>query len=203
MDLIVAHAFRYSDCGALALFSSMCDCIEKVNAKLAKRHLELKLHAIIDTTTYQTGRALALETVRTKKGVKPVPVFLEFCPFCGQPFKGSDQKMDTQAEVNDPATERRLVQALAGKAPDEELVFEEPDTLRDNQAQLDWYPVRCGSLALTVGTDVTTDDCNGELVPCGSITGGTLNYVTGEMRVTGVAADSAFTATYRYVCQNP
>lgn len=62
----------------------MCECIEKVNAKLAEKHISLKMRTTIDMETFEPGKALALETVSLKKGVKAKPIFMAFCPFCGK-----------------------------------------------------------------------------------------------------------------------
>jgi len=62
----------------------MCDCVEKVNKKLAKRQLKLKLLPMVNLDTGECGEALALETISLKRGVRPKPVNIHFCPFCGE-----------------------------------------------------------------------------------------------------------------------
>ena len=64
-----------------------CECIQKVNAELAKKHLALRLHSTVNTKTWETGESLAIETYSLKKGVKATPLFMSFCPFCGTPNK--------------------------------------------------------------------------------------------------------------------
>jgi hypothetical protein len=93
----------------------------------------------------------------------------------------------------------RALQGAVDRDDDaDELVQDETGTLAANAGQLEWYPIRSGTLTLTVGADVTTDDSNGNILPAGAITGGTINYVTGAITVTGVAATAAYSATYAF-----
>lgn len=92
--------------------------------------------------------------------------------------------------------------ALQG-APDrdddgDELVQDETGSLVGNAATLEWTPVRAGTLQVTVGADVTVDDGNGNLIASGAITGGTVNYVTGAITITGVSATAAYSVTYAF-----
>lgn len=93
----------------------------------------------------------------------------------------------------------RALQGAVDRDDDaDELVQEETGTLSGGAASLEWYPVRAGTLTLTIGSDVTTDDSNGAILPSGSITGGTVNYVTGAITVTGVSASASYIATYAF-----
>jgi hypothetical protein len=93
----------------------------------------------------------------------------------------------------------RALQGAVDRDDDaDELVQEESGSLSGGAATLEWYPVRAGTLTLTIGSDVTTDDSNGSILPSGSITGGTVNYVTGAVTVTGVSASSSYIATYAF-----
>jgi len=93
----------------------------------------------------------------------------------------------------------RALQGAVDRDDDaDELVQDETSTLAANATQLEWFPIRSGTLTVTVGTDVTTDDSNGNLLPSGAITGGTINYVSGALTVTGVAATAAVSVTYAF-----
>jgi hypothetical protein len=60
-----------------------CDCVAKVNEQLAKHNLQLAQRMTINLETGETGKALSLETVSLKRGVKARPIAISFCPFCG------------------------------------------------------------------------------------------------------------------------
>ena len=79
-----------------------------------------------------------------------------------------------------------------------ELVTDETSTLVAGAATLEWHPIRPGTVELTVGSDVTTDDGNGAWIAAGSIAGGTIAYETGVITVTGVSATSAISVTYQF-----
>jgi hypothetical protein len=93
----------------------------------------------------------------------------------------------------------RALQGAVDRDDDaDELVQDETGTTAASAGQLEWYPVRPGTFQITIGTDTTIDDGNGALVAAGSISGGTVNYVTGAFTTAGVAAASAFTVTYAF-----
>ena len=93
----------------------------------------------------------------------------------------------------------RALQGAVDRDDDgDELVPDETGTLSGNAGQLEWYPVRAGTLTITVGSDVTTDDSNGSILPVGSIAGGSVNYVTGVISITGVSATAAYSVTYAF-----
>ena len=77
----------------------MCDCVEKVNKKLAERQLKLKLLPTVNLDTGEYGEALALETVSLKRGVRPKPVNIHFCPFCGENFNAPAKSDAKPVEV--------------------------------------------------------------------------------------------------------
>jgi hypothetical protein len=93
----------------------------------------------------------------------------------------------------------RALQGAVDRDDDgDELVQDESGVLSGNAGQLEWYPIRAGTLTVTVGSDVTTDDSNGSILPVGTIAGGTINYVTGAITVTGVGATAAYSVTYAF-----
>jgi len=94
----------------------------------------------------------------------------------------------------------RALQGAVDRDDDgDELVQDETGSLVANAASLEWYPVRPGTVQITIGNDVTIDDGNGLFVAAGSIAGtSTINYVTGAITIAGVAAASAFTVTYAF-----
>jgi len=93
----------------------------------------------------------------------------------------------------------RALQGAVDRDDDgDELVQDETGTLSGNAGQLEWYPIRAGTVTITVGSDVTTDDSNGNILPVGAILGGTVNYVTGAITITGVAAAATYSATYAF-----
>jgi hypothetical protein len=95
----------------------------------------------------------------------------------------------------------RALQGAVDRDDDgDELVQDETNTLSSNAGQLEWYPIRPGTVTYidTASNSVTTDDSNGNLLPSGSITGGTINYVTGAFTVTGVGASNAYDITYAF-----
>lgn len=93
----------------------------------------------------------------------------------------------------------RALQGAVDRDDDaDELVQGETGSLASNAATLEWSPLRAGTVQVTVGSDTTNDDGNGSFVAVGSITGGTINYTTGAITVTGVSATSAYSADYAF-----
>lgn len=93
----------------------------------------------------------------------------------------------------------RALQGAVDRDDDaDELVQDETGTLSGNAGTLEWYPIRAGTVTVTVGSDTTTDDSNGSLLPSGSISGGTVNYVTGAITITGVSATANYDVTYAF-----
>jgi len=66
--------------------------------------------------------------------------------------------------------------------------------------QLEWLPLRAGTLSGTIGTTAVQDDQNGNLIDAGGGQQGTINYVTGAIAVTGSAggAGTAYTISYAF-----
>jgi hypothetical protein len=64
---------------------------------------------------------------------------------------------------------------------------------------LAWTPLRSGSIKISVGSDVTSDDGNGLIIASGGITGGTINYITGAMTVTGAGSNDGQSVSVDYV----
>jgi Major capsid protein Gp23 len=62
-------------------------------------------------------------------------------------------------------------------------------------ATLDWAPLRPGTLRVYAGADESQDDGNGLILAAGSITGGTIDYITGELTV-NASANTAVAVTY-------
>jgi len=93
----------------------------------------------------------------------------------------------------------RALQGAVDRDDDaDELVQDETGSLSGNAGTLEWFPIRSGTVTVTVGSDTTTDDSNGNLLPTGSITGGTVNYVTGAFTVTGVSATAGYDISYAF-----
>jgi len=95
----------------------------------------------------------------------------------------------------------RALQGAVDRDDDaDELVQEETGALSGGAATLEWYPIRAGTVTYTdtASGSVTTDDSNGGLLPSGSISGGTVNYVTGAITVTGVASTASYSITYAF-----
>jgi hypothetical protein len=66
-------------------------------------------------------------------------------------------------------------------------------------ATLAWTPIRSGSVRVGVGSDASSDDGNGNIISAGGITGGTVNYVTGAITVTGAGSNNGQEVTVDYV----
>lgn len=62
-----------------------CGCIEKVNAQLREHNQELRQYPVMTFPECESSKALALEVIGTKKGVKGTKLFLRHCPLCGRP----------------------------------------------------------------------------------------------------------------------
>lgn len=93
----------------------------------------------------------------------------------------------------------RALQGAVDRDDDaDELVQDETGTLVGNAATLEWTPVRAGTVQVTVGSDTTIDDGNGSLVASGTISGGTVNYSTGAVTITGVSATASYSITYAF-----
>lgn len=93
----------------------------------------------------------------------------------------------------------RALQGAADRDDDgSEIVQDEAGLLAGGAATLAWTPLRPGTVQLTIGADTTVDDGNGAFLAAGAITGGTVNYNTGALTVTGASGTSAYTCTYQY-----
>lgn len=93
----------------------------------------------------------------------------------------------------------RALQGAVDRDDDgDETVQDETGALVANACTLEYTPVRAGTLQITVGTDTTVDDGNGNIVASGSITGGTVNYTNGAVTITGVAATADYSITYAF-----
>jgi hypothetical protein len=93
----------------------------------------------------------------------------------------------------------RALQGAVDRDDDaDELVQDETGSLSGNACTLEWTPVRAGTVQVTVGSDTTIDDGNGSLVASGAISGGTVNYTTGAVTVTGVSATASYSITYAF-----
>lgn len=93
----------------------------------------------------------------------------------------------------------RALQGAVDRDDDgDELVQDETGALSGNAGNLEWFPIRSGTVTVTVGADVTTDDSNGNIIPSGAISGGTVNYVTGAITITGVSATATYSITYAF-----
>ncbi len=93
----------------------------------------------------------------------------------------------------------RALQGAVDRDDDaDELVQQETGNLAGNAGTLEWTPLRAGTLLITVGSDVAQDDGNGGVIASGSISGGTVNYQTGAITITGVSATAAFSVDYAF-----
>lgn len=93
----------------------------------------------------------------------------------------------------------RALQGAVDRDDDgDELVQDESGSLAANACTLEYTPVRAGTLQITVGSDTTVDDGNGNIIASGSITGGTVNYTTGVVTITGPGATDAYSITYAF-----
>lgn len=93
----------------------------------------------------------------------------------------------------------RALQGAVDRDDDaDELVQDETGSLATNACTLEWTPVRAGTVQVTVGADTTIDDGNGSLVASGAISGGTVNYTTGAVTITGVSATASYSITYAF-----
>jgi hypothetical protein len=67
----------------------MCDCIERVNTKLAEHN------TIINSTFWVSAGPISpfVETRKldTSKRGKPKAVFATFCPFCGEEYSNTEE----------------------------------------------------------------------------------------------------------------
>ena len=93
----------------------------------------------------------------------------------------------------------RALQGAVDRDDDgDEYIQGETQTLSGGSATLEWTPIRNGTVQVTVGSDVTGDDSNGNIIPAGAIAGGTVNYLTGVITLTGVSASAAIVVNYAY-----
>lgn len=83
----------------------------------------------------------------------------------------------------------------------DERITGEDGNLSGNGAVLEWFPLRAGTITITVGNDTTSDNGNGAFAAVGSISGGTVNYQTGAFTISGVSATAAYSASYVYVSE--
>ncbi len=94
----------------------------------------------------------------------------------------------------------RALQGAVDRDDDgDELVQDETGTLAAKGCTLEWAPLRAGTVQITVGSDTTTDDSNGSFIATGAITGGTINYLTGAIVLTGSMSSMAtYSVTYAF-----
>lgn len=78
------------------------------------------------------------------------------------------------------------------------VVTGEAGSLSAGAATLANTNVVANTFAITIGSDTAVDDGDGNIVASGAIAGGTINYVTGAITVTGVAGNSAYIVNYRF-----
>lgn len=94
---------------------------------------------------------------------------------------------------------RALAGAVDRYTDSDELVTGEEVTTTNGggagSGNLEYLPVRAGTLQVTVGAGTATDDGNGALA--GDFTG-TINYINGAITVAGAAAGTAMVASYIY-----
>lgn len=69
-----------------AIAASACDCVEKVDAKLAEFNTRLSRSLALNFATGQasTHISIATEKVDTKKRGSAKKVWITYCPFCGK-----------------------------------------------------------------------------------------------------------------------
>jgi len=79
-----------------------------------------------------------------------------------------------------------------------EIVTEENGSLVASACTLEWLPIRPGTVQVTIGSDTSVDDGNGSFAVSGAISGGTINYQTGAIALTGISATASYTVTYQY-----
>lgn len=75
----------------------MCDCMTRVNEKLASRNTRLAVSFCLSSDLSEADAMLMIQTEKLDKGLrtKPTSVIPTFCPFCGVKYPRKD----------DPATE--------------------------------------------------------------------------------------------------
>lgn len=93
---------------------------------------------------------------------------------------------------------RALAGAVDRDNDGDEQIQGETGNLVAGAGKLEWYPVRNATALISVGSDVTQDDGNGNILASGSITGGTINYLTGAFTLTGVSSTAAYSVDYAY-----
>lgn len=68
----------------------MCDCIKKANKELATHNTVIESVSVIDKESFgkkilRTKEKLCVPTKKlNSKGAKPLRVFVNFCPLCGE-----------------------------------------------------------------------------------------------------------------------
>jgi len=95
----------------------------------------------------------------------------------------------------------RALQGAVDRDDDgDELVQDEVQSLAAKSCTLEWTPIRAGTMQITTGTTTTTDDGNGGVIANGSvITGGTINYASGVLTLTGsVGNTDQVSVTYAF-----
>ena len=78
----------------------------------------------------------------------------------------------------------------------DEQVYDEKLDTRAGKTQLEWYPVRPGTVKIQCRLGSTTDDGHGHLMANGAISGGSIDYFTGKMDI-GVSCSNV-TASYKF-----
>lgn len=63
----------------------MCDCIKKVDEKLAERNTRLT-QAIVCGNHSAPTIMLQTEIMEKKRGARATTVLLSYCPFCGEKY---------------------------------------------------------------------------------------------------------------------
>lgn len=71
-----------------------CDCIERVDAKLAEQNLALDATFILEPKKPYSMLSVSThfkDLTKKKRGQKPAEILVTYCPFCGKKTKGSKQ----------------------------------------------------------------------------------------------------------------
>ena len=80
----------------------------------------------------------------------------------------------------------RALQGAVDRDDDaDEYIQDETGTASSDNIQLEWTPLRAGTVSGTVNTVAMQDDGNGSMIDAGGSTVGTINYVTGAIVITG------------------
>lgn len=72
----------------------MCDCIERINARLKERNTELSTCFSLDRPQMAHELLIATNKIDKSKKGRPILATASYCPFCGEDWRNHAERTD-------------------------------------------------------------------------------------------------------------